>query len=225
MDEARVLPYMNCNLKPQSNSPGCGARARSKLITSWFSNGSFTRSSKNRPKFWLSAGLAGLKVIPLSIQPEILKRGSGVGWRYDRNFAGDNPCRDTERNAKRLNDCFHEPRVDVGRGLSMNQVQNGKSDCRVCRRKMRRNFRSKLRRNSGVDATVFLWCKRNENEHVRFRVSPWNFRLIARSHSPRKKFLTKVSWLRGTGIEREVQLRTLTPGSPSTPRSRPSVFC
>ena len=152
------LPYMNCNLKPQSNSPGCGASARSKLITSWFSNGSFTRSSKNRPKFWLSAGLAGLKVIPLSIQPEILKRGSGLCRLLLAGSPATAVCRDPNerRNAKRLNDCFHEPRVDVGRGLSMNQVQNGKSDCRVCRKKMRRNFRSKLRRNSGVDATVFL---------------------------------------------------------------------
>ena len=97
-------------------------------------------------------------MIPLSIQPEILKRGSGVGdGVYDRDFAGKQPLRaKTKRNAKRLKDCFHERRVDVGRGLSMNQVQNGKSDCRVCRRKMRRNFRSRLRRDSGVDATVFL---------------------------------------------------------------------
>src|SRR5882724_6867761 len=77
-------------------------------------------------------------------------------WRYDRDFACNNRCRETERNAKRLKDWLHEWRVDVGGGLSTNQVQNGKSDCRSCRRKMRRNLRSRLRRDSGVDATVFL---------------------------------------------------------------------
>src|SRR5260221_13590777 len=68
---------MNWSLNPQANPVALGSNGRSAVITAWFSNGSFARSVNRGPKLWLSVGESGFPVIPASIQPYILNRGSG----------------------------------------------------------------------------------------------------------------------------------------------------
>src|SRR6516164_8342975 len=68
---------MNQALNPQSNPVAFGSNARSPTTDNWFRRGSYARSFQSRPKTWLSIGCLKGAVIPASIHPYNLNRGSG----------------------------------------------------------------------------------------------------------------------------------------------------
>ena len=117
--------------------------------------------------------------------------------------------------------------LDCGRGLSMNHVQNGKSW-------------------SAEAAGVSACCARQLAEHSLSMLPSW----ISHSQSAKSKLLSAAGWQlalpnpRGSERRRKrlfsflrplaiqcspsrarFSVSTFTPGSPRTPRSRPSVFC
>jgi hypothetical protein len=73
--------------------------------------------------------------MPLSIQPEILKRGAGLGEGETVSISPAIAIAASQRASEKIKRCFiNEPAQfgelcvhfrDFGRGLSMNQVQNG----------------------------------------------------------------------------------------------------
>src|SRR5439155_21620988 len=90
------LPYMNCNLKPQSNSPGWGASARSKLITAWFSSGSFAAIIKEPSEVLIVLRAGGIEADP-TVDPT----GNLKAWRRSGrsrfDFAGNSHCGQIKR--------------------------------------------------------------------------------------------------------------------------------
>ena len=100
----------------------------------------------------------------------------------------------------------------------MNQVQNGRAIVDLPKEDAAQ-FLKQIAADSGVDATVFLSdVNGNEDEHVRFRhFVRWNCIEYAAESFTAEEILTKVSWLRGTGIERKVQLQNIHSGVAKNP--------